>query len=82
MVICVVDTIGEGIWTREKRAQSRWFRGRSHGTRQKSTRQRQVDNPRPQHISWKYYNFNVQHVMHNQQARLTAASGIDKLSIA
>lgn len=42
-----------------------------------------MTNLRPEQILWKYYESNVQHVMHNQQAGLThTSSGIDKLSIA
>lgn len=37
----------------------------------KFMRPRQVDNTRPEQILWKYYDSNVQHVMHNQQAGLT-----------
>lgn len=73
MVVCVVDTkingdLGEG------KAGAMHNGLRASPTEQEGKQYmwpRQVDSHRAEQILWKYYDFNIQHVMHNQQAGLT-----------
>lgn len=73
MVVCVADTKINGARAREKRAQCIVVRGRlPRNKRENSTwgLDRLIATGRKR-ILWKYYDSNVQHVMHNQQAGLT-----------